>query len=96
MVSQKIDFSRHLPLLAFSRAARSSPMPRFISSWGAGNRHIGRISVLVHPDFRGRGLASAMVTEIVELSRQIGLEKDRGGIYRRTGGGDQDVRDSWL
>jgi ribosomal protein S18 acetylase RimI-like enzyme len=33
------------------------------------------VSVLVHPQFRGRGLARALVTEIVEISRNSGLEK---------------------
>jgi ribosomal protein S18 acetylase RimI-like enzyme len=31
--------------------------------------------VLVHPEFRGRGLARALISEIVEIARQVGLEK---------------------
>jgi ribosomal protein S18 acetylase RimI-like enzyme len=42
---------------------------------GGWKRHIGRISVLVHPQYRGRGLARAMVAEIVDLSRNVGLNK---------------------
>jgi ribosomal protein S18 acetylase RimI-like enzyme len=33
------------------------------------------VSVLVHPQHRGRGLASALVSEIVDIARQVGLEK---------------------
>ena len=42
---------------------------------GGWKRHIGRVSVLVHPQFRGRGLAKALVHEIVEIARHTGLEK---------------------
>jgi len=42
---------------------------------GGWKRHIGRISILVLPDYRGRGLARAMVAEMVDLARQAGLEK---------------------
>jgi ribosomal protein S18 acetylase RimI-like enzyme len=42
---------------------------------GGWKRHIGRVSVLVHPKYRGRGLAKALVHEIVEIARNTGLEK---------------------
>jgi len=31
--------------------------------------------VLVHPKFRGRGLAKALVSEVIAIARQVGLEK---------------------
>ena len=42
---------------------------------GGWKRHVGRVSVLVHPEFRGRGLARALIGEIIEIARQVGLEK---------------------
>jgi ribosomal protein S18 acetylase RimI-like enzyme len=42
---------------------------------GGWKRHIGRVSVLVHPKLRGRGIARALVQEIVEVARNTGLEK---------------------
>jgi GNAT superfamily N-acetyltransferase len=33
------------------------------------------VSVLVHPKFRGRGLARTLVGEIVDIARRAGLEK---------------------
>ena len=42
---------------------------------GGWKRHIGRVSVLVHPKFRGRGLAKASISETIDLARQVGLEK---------------------
>jgi N-acetylglutamate synthase-like GNAT family acetyltransferase len=42
---------------------------------GGWKRHIGRISVLVHPQYRSRGLARTLVAEILDIARQSGLEK---------------------
>jgi GNAT superfamily N-acetyltransferase len=42
---------------------------------GGWKRHIGRVSVLVHPKYRGRGLARSLVTEILGMARHLGLEK---------------------
>ncbi len=42
---------------------------------GGWKRHIGRVSVLVHPQFRGRGLATNLIGEILEIARGAGLEK---------------------
>jgi GNAT superfamily N-acetyltransferase len=42
---------------------------------GGWKRHIGRVSVLVLPQYRGRGLARALINQIVEIARHIGLEK---------------------
>jgi GNAT superfamily N-acetyltransferase len=71
---QNIDLGRNLPLLAFHDGTilASSTLHRQLGGW---KRHIGRVSVLVHPHFRGRGLAKAMVLEMIEIARDIGLEK---------------------
>src|SRR5579863_5184413 len=71
---QNIDLARHLPLLAVinGKIVADATLHQQLGGW---KRHIGRISVLVDPKFRGRGLASAMVNEIVEIARQLGLEK---------------------
>ena len=42
---------------------------------GGWKRHIGRVSVLVHPEFRGRGLARGLIAEILQIARQGGLER---------------------
>jgi L-amino acid N-acyltransferase YncA len=56
-----------------STTTRSWPAPPCISSTAAG-RHIGRVSVPVHPDHRSEGLARALVTELIGLARYAGLE----------------------
>jgi acetyltransferase len=71
---RNIDLGRHLPLLAVldGQIIADATLHQHLGGW---KRHIGRISVLVHPQFRGRGLARAMINEIVEIARDIGLEK---------------------
>lgn len=71
---QNIDYGRNFPLLAFAgnRVVGDATLHQQLGGW---KRHVGRVSVLVHPRFRGRGLARALVSEIVEVARNLGLEK---------------------
>ena len=71
---QNIDLGRHLPLLAFmdGKIVGDATLHQQLGGW---KRHIGRVSVLVLPKYRGRGLARALVTEIVTLARSLGLER---------------------
>jgi GNAT superfamily N-acetyltransferase len=71
---QNIDLGRNLPLLAVAggRIIGSATLHQQLGGW---RRHIGRVSVLVHPQFRARGLATALVTEILTIARSVGLER---------------------
>jgi len=71
---QNIDYGRNLPLVALmgGKIVGDATLHQQLGGW---RRHIGRVSVLVHPQHRGRGLASALVSEIVDIARQVGLEK---------------------
>jgi ribosomal protein S18 acetylase RimI-like enzyme len=71
---ETIDLGRNLPLLAMAgdKIIGDATLHQQLGGW---KRHIGRVSVLVHPQFRGRGLAKALVGEIVEIARNIGMEK---------------------
>jgi GNAT superfamily N-acetyltransferase len=71
---QNIDLGRNLPLLAMldGQIIADATLHQHLGGW---KRHIGRVSVLVHPKFRGRGLARTLVTEIIAIARQVGLEK---------------------
>jgi L-amino acid N-acyltransferase YncA len=71
---QNIDLGRNLPLLATTKD-KILGVATLHQQLGGWKRHIGRVSVLVHPQYRGRGLARALVTEIVDISRNSGLEK---------------------
>ena len=71
---QRIDLGRNLPLLAVldGQIIGDATLHQQLGGW---KRHIGRVSVLVHPQFRGRGLARALVMEVVEIARRLSLEK---------------------
>lgn len=71
---QSIDYGRNLPLLAIheNNIVGVSTLHQQLGGW---KRHVGRVSVLVHPHFRGLGLASTLVTEIINIARHIGLER---------------------
>lgn len=71
---RNIDLGRILPLLAVAdgRIIADASLHQQLGGW---KRHIGRVSVLVHPEFRGRGLAKALVEELMQIGRDIGLEK---------------------
>ena len=71
---QSIDLGRNLPLLgvAQDKILGVGTLHQQLGGW---KRHIGRVSVLVHPGFRGRGLAKALVSEIILIAREVGLEK---------------------
>ncbi len=71
---QNIDLGRNLPLLAHmdKQIVGAATLHQQLGGW---KRHVGRVSVLVLPQYRGRGLARALVSEIVELARGGGLER---------------------
>lgn len=70
----EIDYGRNLPLLAIAngKIVADATLHQQLGGW---KTHIGRISVLVHPEFRGLGLAKTMVLEIVDIARHLGLDK---------------------
>ena len=71
---RNIDYGRNLPLVGLvdGKIVGAATLHQQLGGW---KRHIGRVSVLVHPRFRGRRLARALIGEIIEISRQVGLEK---------------------
>ncbi|MGN6554140.1 MAG: GNAT family N-acetyltransferase [Verrucomicrobiota bacterium] len=71
---QNIDLGRNFPLLALAdgKIVGAATLHQQLGGW---KRHIGRVSVLVLPQYRGRGLARALIKEISELARNLGLER---------------------
>ena len=71
---RNLDYGRNLPLVGLvgGKIAGDATLHQQLGGW---KRHVGRVSVLVHPEFRGRGLARALIGEIIEIARQVGLEK---------------------
>jgi len=42
---------------------------------GGWKRHVGSVTVLTHPEYRGRDVAKILVTEQIEIARALGLRK---------------------
>ncbi len=68
-----IDYLAKLPLLAL-HDDRVIGVATLHQQQGGWKRHIGRVSVLVLPEYRGRGLARRMIQEISDLARHAGLD----------------------
>jgi GNAT superfamily N-acetyltransferase len=71
---EHMDLGRNLPLLAMDgpKIVGVATLHQQLGGW---KRHIGRVSVLVQPATRGRGVARGLIEEIVDLARATGLEK---------------------
>jgi GNAT superfamily N-acetyltransferase len=71
---EAIDLGRNLPLLATdgNKIVGVATLHQQLGGW---KRHIGRVSVLVQPAVRGRGIARGLIQEIVDIARATGLEK---------------------
>ena len=71
---RKMDVGRNLPLLGVidKKIVGVTTLHQRLGGW---KRHIGRVSVLVHPKYRGRGLATTLIGEILDIARGAGLER---------------------
>ena len=71
---KNIDVGRNLPLLGVvdGKIVGVATLHQRLGGW---KRHIGRVSVLVHPEFRGIGLARALVNETLDIARRASLER---------------------
>ena len=72
---EKLDLEKDFPLLALGENGQILAACTLHQNGFGWKRHIGRVSVFVHPDFRRRGLAYALVEELMGVARQLGLEK---------------------
>jgi ribosomal protein S18 acetylase RimI-like enzyme len=68
------DFERNLPLLMLDgqKIIGEATLHQRFGGW---KRHIGLISVLTHPQYRGRDVAKILVAELVEIARYCGLRR---------------------
>lgn len=68
-----IDYFHKLPMVAVyeGNLVGVATLHQNLGGW---MRHIGRVSVLVLPKYRGRGLARRMIKEIADIARFAGLD----------------------
>lgn len=68
------DFSQVLPLMAVvgDRIIADTTLHRQKGGWMS---HIGRVRVVVHPNYRGKGATPLLINELIEIAIDIGLDK---------------------
>jgi len=68
------DFERNLPLLMLhgDRVIGEATLHQRFGGW---KRHVGLVSVLTHPHYRGRDVAKILVEEVVDVARVLGLRR---------------------
>lgn len=68
------DFERNLPLLMLhgKKVIGEATLHQRGGGW---KRHIGLITLLTHPEYRGRDVSKVLVTEMIYLARQCGLRQ---------------------
>lgn len=71
---RNLDFERNLPLLMLDgpRVIGEATLHQRSGGW---KRHIGLVTVLTHPDYRGRDVAKILVGELIEVARHLGLKE---------------------
>jgi RimJ/RimL family protein N-acetyltransferase len=71
---QHPDFEHNLPLIMLhgERIIGEATLHQRLGGW---KRHIGLVSVLTHPNYRGRDVAKMLVEEQVEIARNAGLRR---------------------
>jgi len=68
------DFERNLPLIMLhkTKVVGEATLHQRGGGW---KRHIGLITLLTHPDYRGRDVSKALVGELIHIARHIGLRR---------------------
>ncbi|TAK96443.1 MAG: GNAT family N-acetyltransferase [Verrucomicrobia bacterium] len=68
------DFERNLPLLMLhkNKVIGEATLHQRGGGW---KRHVGLITVLTHPEFRGRDVSKVLVSELINIARHCGLRK---------------------
>ncbi len=68
------DFERNLPLLILhgQKIIGEATLHQRLGGW---KRHVGLITLLTHPEYRGKDVSKILVTELIEIARHCGLRR---------------------
>ena len=71
---RRVDYERNLPLVMLhdSRIIGEATLHQRTGGW---KRHVGLVTVLTHPDYRGRDVAKILVEQIIHVASHLGLRK---------------------
>lgn len=77
-----LDYDRVLPLVAVTESQIVADATLHRRNFGA-RHHIGEVRVVVAPAYRGRGLAYALMAELLEVAAAAGLARLEAEIVAR-------------
>ena len=68
------DFEHNLPLLMLHgrKIIGEATLHQRLGGW---KRHIGLITLLTHPEYRGRDVSKVLVSQLIEIARHCGLRR---------------------
>jgi len=68
------DYDRNLPLLVLDgqKVIGEATLHQRFGGW---KRHIGLITLLTHPEYRGRDVSKILVAELIEIAKHCGLRR---------------------
>jgi RimJ/RimL family protein N-acetyltransferase len=71
---RQLDYERNLPLILLhkNKVIGEATLHQRNGGW---KRHVGLVTVLTHPNYRGRDVAKILVEQIIEAARHLGLKK---------------------
>jgi GNAT superfamily N-acetyltransferase len=71
---RQADFERNLPLLMLHgvKIIGEATLHQRAGGW---KRHIGLITLLTHPEYRGRDVSKILVPELIQIARHCGLRR---------------------
>jgi RimJ/RimL family protein N-acetyltransferase len=71
---RELDYEHNLPLLMLdgNKVIGEVTLHQRLGGW---KRHVGLLTFLTHPDYRGRDVAKVLVGEAVQVARHLGLKK---------------------
>lgn len=71
---KQADFDRNLPLLVLhgQKIIGEATLHQRFGGW---KRHVGLITLLTHPDYRGRDVSKFLVAELVDIAKHCGLRR---------------------
>jgi GNAT superfamily N-acetyltransferase len=69
-----LDYEQNLPLLMLhkNKVIGETTLHQRAGGW---KRHIGLVTVLTHPEYRGRDVAKILVAELIGIAQHLGLKK---------------------
>ena len=69
-----VDYERVIPIVAIYQGEIIGDVTLHRRRYGS-TRHVGRVRIVIDPDYRSRRLGTWMLLDIVQLATSLGLEK---------------------